>query len=118
MVHEAAADGYQKEATTYDDARPGYHPELVRRVAESFGAGAVVELGAGTGIFTAQLVEAGLTPTAIEPVAEMRATLASKLPDIEAHGGTAEATGLDDNSADTIIVAQAFHWFEAGLALA
>ncbi|MEZ5341437.1 MAG: hypothetical protein R2706_08310 [Acidimicrobiales bacterium] len=73
MVHQAAADGYRQQASTYADARPSYHPALVDRVVELVGDGVVVDLGAGTGIFTAQLVNAGITPLAIEPVGAMRA---------------------------------------------
>ena len=42
----------------------------------------------------------------------MRATLGPRSPDVEALAGTAEAIPLPDASADAVLVAQAFHWFE------
>ena len=72
MVHESAGTGYQRGAATYASARPSYHPDLINRFVDAFGQGSVVDLGAGTGIFTRQLVAHGLHPIAIEPVADLR----------------------------------------------
>lgn len=70
MVHEAAATGFERKADAYSRGRPGYHPELVARVAarvvdgvmldgmiadEMVVDGLAVDVGAGTGMFTAQL---------------------------------------------------------------
>lgn len=118
MVHESAARGYQNQnqADTYQAARPTYHEELVRRFVERFGAGDVVELGAGTGIFTAQLAAAGIAVVAIEPVEAMREVLITKV-GAEVHAGTAEAIPLPAQCADVVVAAQAFHWFNAPAAL-
>ncbi len=118
MVHESAAEGYRQEPTTYDTARPTYHRALVDRSVDAYGHGTIVDLGAGTGIFTRQLVDRGLRPIAVEPVAEMRSTLQASLPAVTALDGTAEHTGLADASVDTVFVAQAFHWFDHPRALA
>lgn len=119
MVHDAAASGYRRESATYAKARPSYHPDVVDRIVARYCEGrAVGELGAGTGIFTRQLVGRGVAPIAIEPVAEMRSTLEASMPDLRAVEGTAEDTGLDTASVDTVVVAQAFHWFDHGPALA
>lgn len=72
-----------------------------------------MDLAAGTGIFTRQLLAAGFEVSAVEPNAAMRA--ASGLP---MRAGTAEATGLDPDCADLVCAAQAFHWFELDAALA
>ncbi len=69
-------------------------------------------MGAGTGILTAQLVDAGCVPIAIEPVASMRNSITAAHPQVTVIDGTAENTGLDDNSVDTVVAAQAFHWFD------
>ncbi len=42
----------------------------------------------------------------------MRAELGVVLPDVRALAGTAEAIPLPDASADAVLVAQAFHWFD------
>lgn len=118
MVHRSAADGYKRRAETYASARPSYHSAVVDRFAVLYGRGVVVEIGAGSGIFTRQLVDRGIDVSAIEPVAEMRAELHATLPHLEALAGTAEDTGLADQSVDTLVVAQAFHWFDHAAALA
>ena len=76
-----------------------------------------MDLGAGTGIFTKQLVDAGYNPIAIEPVPAMRTKLAVQLPTVEIRSGTAEDTGLETNSVDAVVAAQAFHWFDYSAAL-
>ena len=102
MVHESAAEGYRQESTTYASARPSYHPALIDRSVDVYGNGTIIDLGAGAGIFTRQLVERGLQPIAIEPVAEMRAELQASLPGATTLDGTAEHTGLADSSIDSI----------------
>jgi SAM-dependent methyltransferase len=111
MIHASAQDGYEEESGVYAAVRPNYHRELVDRFVRNYGRGVVVDLGAGTGIFTGQLIEAGCVPIAIEPVAAMRHRLMVDHPDVQALDGTAEDTGLADDSVDCVVVAQAFHWF-------
>jgi len=122
FIHQSASSGYQREANTYAKARPSYHPALVQRFVERFAGAAgdqaaAVEIGAGTGIFTAQLVNAGCTPTAIEPVAAMQAELTAALPDVRVMAGTASGTGLLTDAATTVVASQSFHWFDHRLAL-
>jgi SAM-dependent methyltransferase len=78
----------------------------------------VIDLAAGTGKLTRQLVPTGATVIAVEPLDEMRAKLEQALPDVEAVEGTAESMPLPDASADAVTVAQAFHWFDVDGALA
>jgi SAM-dependent methyltransferase len=77
----------------------------------------VVDLGAGTGKFTAYLVKTGARVIAIEPVAQMRQKLVEALSMVEAHAGTAEAIPLPDACVDAVTCAQAFHWFASTAAL-
>jgi len=118
LVHQSAASGYQLNSDTYASIRPSYHPKLVQRFVENVPQGVMVELGAGTGIFTSHLVQAGYSPIAIEPLAEMRSKLARRFPAVDVREGTAEDTGLETGSVDTVVVAQAFHWFNYQAALA
>jgi SAM-dependent methyltransferase len=111
VIHRVAAEGFSAGVEAYRRARPTYHPELVARFIERYGAGHVIELGAGTGLFTAALVAAGVDVTPIEPIPEMRAALANTLPDLEPLAGTAEAIPIDDATADTVVAAQSAHWF-------
>jgi len=102
----------------YERGRPGYPAALFDRLLEltGLGAGAVAaDLGAGTGISSAPLVERGLRVIAVEPNAAMREAAERRLgelPGFRAVDGRAEATGLDDASVDLVLAAQAFHWFD------
>ena len=100
MVHKAAEDGFGNEALQYQEARPGYHPLLVERFVDKYGAGRVLEIGAGTGIFTGHLVEHGLQVLAVEPVDAMRQILAAQVPTAEVMSGTAEALPVEPETID------------------
>lgn len=117
MVHDAAARGFDREASTYQRARPSYHPDLVARFVERHGYGEVLEVGAGTGIFTRQIAQRGVRVLAVEPVGGMRQELINALPTVDVREGTAEALPVESNSFDTVVVAQSFHWFDYGAAL-
>ncbi len=116
-IHRSARIGYDQQSAAYAQVRPSYHPAVVARIAERFGSGVVVDLGAGTGIFTGQLVAAGLQPIAIEPVEAMRRKIVEDYPDLTVLDATAERTGLSANGVSVVIVAQAFHWFDHPAAL-
>jgi SAM-dependent methyltransferase len=113
----ARARSFGQVADDYDEARPGYPPDAV---AWLLGASPldVVDLGAGTGKLTGVLLAAGHRVVAVEPLDELRAKLAEALPGVRAVGGRAEAIPLPDASADAVVAAQAFHWFDPEPALA
>lgn len=106
----------------YARFRPQYPREVIAWLSAQFGLQgpqAVADIGAGTGIFTKLLLDAGHPVLAVDPNAEMRAVL------MRDHGanarltivdGVAERTGLPDASADWITAAQAFHWFDPPVA--
>jgi SAM-dependent methyltransferase len=116
-----AALGFDSNAAAYERSRPSYPAEAVAHVVGQGGIGPgrrVIDLAAGTGKLTRLLVPTGAEVVAVEPVAGMRAQLAAGLPGIRVVDGTAEALPLPDGSADTVTVAQAFHWFDPPVALA
>lgn len=120
-VHPAAAAGFDREAHAYERGRPGYPMDAVAFLATILRLApgtTVVDLGAGTGKLTHLLVPTGADITAIEPVAGMRAILARVAPTARVMDATAEHTGLDANSVDAVVVAQAFHWFDGPVAVA
>jgi len=120
-VHEAAAKGFQVAGEAYERGRPEYPKEAVDHLIEVLDlqpGRTVADLGAGTGKFTKLLVTSGATVIAVEPVEGMRRKFASLLPQIQILDGTAESMPLQDRSADTVIAAQAFHWFNGDKALA
>jgi ubiquinone/menaquinone biosynthesis C-methylase UbiE len=107
-------------AESYERRRPTYLPELVAWVVDRLGLGpgkTVVDVAAGTGKLTRQLVPTGARVVAVEPLDEMRAQLEAAVPEAESLPGRAEELPLPDASADAITVASAIHWFDLDLAL-
>jgi SAM-dependent methyltransferase len=118
MVHRAAATGFARSVGAYERGRPDYPPEAIAHLQRELDLGpgrTLVDLAAGSGKLTRQLVPLGCELIAVEPVAEMRAAIGEG---IRALDGTAEAIPLPDSSADAVTVAQAFHWFDGPQALA
>lgn len=107
---------FGSQANAYERGRPSYPPEAIDWLLPTK-ARDVLDLGAGTGKLTTRLVERGLDVVAVDPVVEMLETLRDALPDTPALVGTAEQIPLPDNSVDTVLVAQAWHWFDAGRAV-
>jgi len=107
-------------AKSYERRRPDYPAELVDWIVEQLGIGpgkVVVDLAAGTGKLTRQLVSTGAEIVAIEPLDEMRAQLEAVLPGVRALRATAEELPLADASADAVTIAAAIHWFDLDRAL-
>ncbi|CAO3433759.1 class I SAM-dependent methyltransferase [Azospirillum endophyticum] len=118
-VHHSSS-GYETAAKTYVKGRPSYPAEAAAWLRDVLGVGPgrkVLEVGAGTGKFIAVLTECGGEITAVEPVAGMREQLVQAFPDITVLAGNAEAIPLPDGSIDTVVCAQAFHWFATPAAL-
>ncbi|MBG6189733.1 SAM-dependent methyltransferase [Arthrobacter sp. CAN_A212] len=105
------AGGYLDGGEQYDRVRPGYPSESVDW-SVPHGARAAVDLGAGTGLFTAELVKRGLQVTAVDPSSDMLGVLSAKLPQVTTVVGTAESTGLAVASTDLVTIAQAWHWLD------
>lgn len=120
-VHETAERGFQRAAGAYERGRPDYEPALVDwlidRAALEPGR-VIVDVGAGTGKLTRALLASGAEVVAVEPVAGMRAVLEREVSVARVMAATAEQLPLGDSSADAIVVAQAFHWFDGPRALA
>jgi SAM-dependent methyltransferase len=119
-VHRVAAQGFAAAGQVYERGRPDYPPEAVACLVTQLGIGAgsiVVDVGAGTGKLTRLLIDAGAQVTAVEPVADMRRSLARALPGVPVLDGTAEALPLDTATADAVVAGAAFHWFDGPAAL-
>ncbi len=113
-VHTAAMTGFSAEAKAYARGRPGYPAELHTWLTTTLQLGpekTVVDLGAGTGKFTALLKATKAKIIAVEPVKAMRAELTRTMPEIEAIYGTAQSLELETASTDVLVCAQSFHWF-------
>jgi ubiquinone/menaquinone biosynthesis C-methylase UbiE len=125
-VHEAA-NAFEEAATVYEQSRPGYPAGAVKWLAEALDLGPgrrVVDLAAGTGKLTRDLMASGAQVIAVEPVAGMRRTLAATAPvgsasgSLAVVGALAQALPIGDGRLDAVTVAQGFHWFATDEALA
>lgn len=108
------------DGARYQSARPDYPADAVDYLVATLGITArshVVDLGAGTGIFTEQLARFGCRISAVEPTAGMRDVLAGRLSGVEVLDGRDVDIPLVTGSVDCVVVAQAFHWFDAPRAL-
>ena len=90
----------------------GQHPAPVAEPAT------VVELAAGTGKLTSTLAGDGHRVIAVEPAGPMLARLVRHVPHAIPVQAVAEKIPLADSSANAVVVAQAFHWFDTDVALA
>ncbi len=96
-------------ARDYDRWRPGYPAEAVDWLVPP-GARDVVDLGAGTGKLTGDLLARGLVVDAVEPDPGMLAQLRSRHPLARPHLAGADDLPLGPSSADAVLAAQAWHW--------
>lgn len=109
---------FSTRAEAYERFRPRYPQALAEALVRGFGlrpGDVVADVGAGTGIFSAMLLERGLDVVAVEPNADMRGSLAAlrtRWPGLRIVAGPAEATTLADGSVDAVVAVQAFHWFD------
>jgi SAM-dependent methyltransferase len=103
-------------ADAYDRARPTYPREAAAWLAGSEHAH-LLELGAGTGKLTEQLVALGHRVVATDPLPTMLGHLVARLPGTPAVIAEAEHIPMRARSVDAVIGAQAFHWFDLGKAL-
>jgi ubiquinone/menaquinone biosynthesis C-methylase UbiE len=102
---------FSRTVEHYQRHRPSYPDALVDWIVAQLPPRArVVDVGAGTGIFSRQLASRGLDVTGVEPNADMRAA-AEREGGARYLAGDATALGLPPRSADLVIAAQAFHWF-------
>ncbi len=111
-----AALSFGAVADAYDRGRPGYPTEAARWLAGEAPL-RVVELGAGTGRLTEELVRLGHEVLATDPLDEMLAHLHRRLPDVPTARAAAERIPLPNRTVDVAVSAQAFHWFDLDRAL-
>lgn len=110
---------FDHKSKIYAQARPPYAGALFKYLDTRFRPKqkklVVADVGAGTGIFTSQLLESGWRVEAVEPNADMRHFLQQKLGEkanCQVVAGSAQDTKLLAHSVDLVTAAQAFHWFD------
>ena len=102
------------QAAAYATGRPGYPNEALRWIVPAE-ASRVLDLAAGPGRLTEQLLTMGNDVVAVEPDAAMRSHVPASAQVLD---GKAEAIPLDDQSVDCVGVGTAFHWFDGPVAMA
>jgi SAM-dependent methyltransferase len=103
-------------ADAYARARPTYPRQAATWLVGSEHAH-VLELGAGTGKLTEQLVALGHRVLATDPLDPMLRHLTRQLPQVPAVVAAAERIPVRARSVDVVVGAQAFHWFDVDRAL-
>lgn len=106
----------------YAKHRPGYPVEVLDTLKKECGLtkhSVIADIGSGTGILADLFLKNGNLVFGVEPNREMREAgkpLLQQYGNFTSVNGTAEATTLDRQSIDFVIVGQAFHWFDRVMA--
>lgn len=110
-------------ASDYTKYRPSYNASVVELILSAVKNDTVAikaaDVGAGTGIFTKCLLDAGVKEiTAVEPNDDMRKAGADFLGEsFPFLSGSAEQTGLQASAFDLVTMASSFHWPQTDQAL-
>jgi len=98
-------------ATDYDRYRPAPPPQALDWLIPP-GVRAVLDLAAGTGAVTRELVGRAERVIAVEPDERMRAVLSARCPEAEVLPGRGEDIPLPDASVDAVVISAAWHWLD------
>lgn len=125
-AHSIAISSFNSNHTLYDQLRPSFSSKIVNQFLVDLNLGSVtdgiikfdnektiLELAAGTGKFTKNLVENGWSDLLIvvEPSTGMLESFERNFPLVKTYQGSSYSIPLLDSSVDAVIVAQGFHWF-------
>jgi SAM-dependent methyltransferase len=108
------AESFGAVADRYDRYRPRYPRDLISGLVAHPGIRAL-DVGAGTGIASTQLMAAGAEVLAVEPDSHMARVAAAKGVSVEV--ATFEQWEPTDRSFDLVVFAQSFHWVDPKHAL-
>lgn len=110
------ARSFELAAEAYERGRPEYAEKALDAVGLA-PESVALDLAAGTGKLTRQLVARVARVIAVEPLDGMRSILERVVPAAEALKGTATEIPLEDEAVDAVFVGEAFHWFATDAAL-
>jgi SAM-dependent methyltransferase len=114
---ERRARSFGGVAESYHRGRPGYGADAAAWLTGPAPL-SVLELGAGTGKLTADLVAMGHDVHATDPDSAMLDVLAREVLVTRTSCTTAEEIPAADATYDVVVAAQCFHWFDPDRALA
>jgi SAM-dependent methyltransferase len=112
----AHAQSFGPAAEAYERGRPSYPAAALDWLLPA-GQPRVLDLGAGTGKLTRQVRDRGLPVVAVDPSEGMLEQLRKSVPGVPALLGSAERLPVPDDSADVVLVAQAWHWVDRAAAV-
>jgi SAM-dependent methyltransferase len=98
-------------ATDYDRYRPGPPPQALDWLIPP-DAQAVLDLAAGTGAVTRELVGRAARIIAVEPDERMRVVLAARCLEADVLAGRGEDIPLPAASVDAVVISSAWHWLD------
>jgi len=107
-------------AEDYDDVRPSYPDEVYDAIEQllSLRGARALDLAAGTGVATRQLLERGASVVAMDPGAAMLHRLKRRSPHVPAVVGRAEQLPFAPAAFDIACCATAWHWVDAAATVA
>ncbi len=114
------SEHFDRVAATYARGRPPY-PDRVWTILEEHGVltpGArLLEVGAGSGQATAELVARGADVVAVEPGPNLAGDLRALLPGVEVIEGRIEDVPLGPGGYDAAVAATSLHWVDLPVVL-
>jgi SAM-dependent methyltransferase len=111
---------FERMAAEYADARPPYPLGLYELLEGEgvIGPGTrVLEIGAGSGLATRDLVRCGSEVTAVEPGPELSRLLRQEVPGVDVLEGRLEDVELPAGAFDSVVAATSMHWVDLSVAL-
>jgi SAM-dependent methyltransferase len=122
VIDEGRRMSFEARADEYRVARPPYPDRLYEILAQRCGLGPgtrVLEIGAGTGQATRDLLARGATVVAVEPGPRLAAHLAADLASdaLQVINDNIETAPLPPAGFDLVASATAFHWVQTAVTL-
>src|ERR1700754_1988282 len=108
------ADSFGAAAQAYDAHRPRYPAQLIGDLLMQ-SPQTMLDVGAGTGIASEQLLARGVNVLAVEPDPRMAAVARNK--GIRVETGTFETWDPAERRFDLVVFGQSFHWVNPDIAL-
>jgi SAM-dependent methyltransferase len=111
---------FERMAAEYAGSRPPYPPGLYDVLRAKGVAGPrtrILEIGAGSGLATRELVRSGSDVVAIEPGRDLAGLLKRDVPEASVILARLEDAELPDSAFDSVVAATSMHWVDLSIGL-